>query len=456
MESINPATGELIERFDAHKGADVEVILARADRAWHGWRLESVGHRAEVLRRAAEILRDRVDGYAALMTREMGKPIVQAKAETEKCAWVCDYYADHAEEFLAGRTVATGEHVSGVRYDPLGPVLAVMPWNFPFWQVFRFAAPALAAGNTALLKHAPNVARCALTIEEIFREAGAPEGVFSALLVETEAVAGVIADRRVRAVTLTGSDRAGRAVASQAGKALKKSVLELGGNDPFIVLADANVERAAEVGASARLMNNGQSCIAAKRFVLEKPIAEEFVEHFGRALRAAKVGDPADPETALGPVARWDLRGHLHAQVRALAEQGAAIEFGGEIPQGPGWYYPATLIAGVNMEMPAADEEIFGPVAVVLVAEDEKHAVEIANATRFGLGASLWTCDLDRARALIPRIEAGSVFVNGLVKSDPALPFGGIKDSGYGRELSAEGLREFVNCKTYWYTDSET
>ncbi|HPM77879.1 MAG TPA: NAD-dependent succinate-semialdehyde dehydrogenase [bacterium] len=449
---INPATGELLAQFEEHTPAQVEGTLNAARDAFHAWRETSFAARADVVRRAAALLREQVKAHALLMTREMGKPIGQARAEVEKCAWVCDYYAEHAERFLAPRQIVTDAQYSGVRYDPFGPVLAVMPWNFPFWQVFRFAAPALMAGNVCLLKHASNVPQCALAIERLWREAGLPAGAFATLLIGGARVGALIADRRVAAVTLTGSEAAGRAVGGAAGKALKKTVLELGGNDPFIVLADADLPRAAEIGAAARLLNSGQSCIAAKRFIVLDAVYDKFLALFAERLRARTVGDPQDEATAVGPLARADLREELHAQVEALRTQGAHLAFGGEIPEGKGYYYPITLLTEARMDMPAADAEIFGPVAVVYRAADEDDAVRLANATRFGLGASVWTRDRTRAERLCARLEAGGVFVNGLTKSDPALPFGGVKESGYGRELSAEGIREFVNVKTVWLT----
>ncbi len=447
---INPATGGLIEQFEEHTPAAVDQALNAARDAFDDWRETTFVARAAVVRRAAMLLREQANAYALLMTLEMGKPIGQARAEVEKCAWVCEYYAEHAERFLAPRRIDTDAQYSGVRYDPLGPVLAIMPWNFPFWQVFRFAAPALMAGNVCLLKHASNVPQCALTIERLWCEAGLPIGAFATLLIGGARVDALIADRRVAAVTLTGSEAAGRAVGGAAGKALKKSVLELGGNDPFIVLADADLPRAAEAAATARLLNSGQSCIAAKRFIVEEAVYDEFLKLFAERLQARTVGDPQNETTAVGPLARADLREEVQAQVDALRAQGAHLAFGGAIPDGKGYFYPITLLTDACMDMPAADAEIFGPVAVVFRAADEDEAVRLANATRFGLGASVWTSDRIQAERLCARIEAGSVFVNGLTKSDPALPFGGVKESGYGRELSAEGLREFVNVKTVW------
>jgi len=384
------------------------------------------------------------------MTLEMGKPIVQGEAEVDKCAWACEYYADHAEAFLAEQPRETEASRSYVRFDPLGPVLAVMPWNFPFWQVFRFAAPALMAGNAGVLKHASNVPRSALAIEEVFREAGFPRGLFSTVLVGSSAVAGLIADPRIVAVTLTGSELAGSKVAEQAGHALKKTVLELGGSDPFIVLADADIGAAARTAADARLINSGQSCIAAKRFIVVEPVADQFLDRFLDELRSRRMGDPLVRGTQVGPQARIDLRDLLHEQVAESVKRGAKLLLGGEVPAGKGAFYPPTLLAAVDKGMPAFDEETFGPVAAVIRAKDEADAVRLANDSTFGLGASLWTEDRVRAERLAAQIEAGSVFVNGVVKSDPRLPFGGIKRSGYGRELSEYGIREFVNVKSVW------
>jgi len=384
------------------------------------------------------------------MTLEMGKPIVQGEAEVDKCAWACEYYADHAEAFLAEQPRETQASRSYVRFDPLGPVLAVMPWNFPFWQVFRFAAPALMAGNAGILKHASNVPRSALAIQEVFREAGFPRGLFSTVLVGSSAVAGLIADPRIVAVTLTGSELAGSKVAEQAGHALKKTVLELGGSDPFIVLADADIGAAARTAADARLINSGQSCIAAKRFIVVEPVADQFLDRFLDELRSRRMGDPLERGTQVGPQARIDLRDLLHEQVAESVKRGAKLLLGGEVPAGKGAFYPPTLLAAVDKGMPAFDEETFGPVAAVIRAKDEADAVRLANDSVFGLGASLWTQDRARAERMAAQIEAGSVFVNGLVKSDPRLPFGGIKRSGYGRELSEYGIREFVNIKSVW------
>ncbi len=402
------------------------------------------------MREAAQILRTRRAEYARTMTTEMGKPIVQAEAEVDKCAWVCEYYADHAEAFLAEQPRETQASRSYVRFDPLGPVLAVMPWNFPFWQVFRFAAPALMAGNAGILKHASNVPRSALAMEEVFREAGFPRGLFSTVLVGPSAVAGLIADPRIVAVTLTGSELAGSKVAEQAGYALKKTVLELGGSGPFIVLADADIGAAARTAADARLINSGQSCIAAKRFIVGEPVADQLLERYLHELSSRRMGDPLARETQVGPQARVDLGDSLHQQIAESVKRGAKLLLGGEVPARKGAFYPPTLLAAVDKGMPAFDEETFGPVAAVIRAKDEADAVRLANDSAFGLGASLCTQDRVRAERMAAQIEAGAVFVNSLVTSDPRLPFGGIKRSGYGRELSEYGIREFVNIKSVW------
>jgi len=450
IQSVNPWNGEILETFTETAGAELERMLARAQAAFLEWRDVPFARRAERMRKAAAVLRARKADDARTMALEMGKPVAQGEAEVEKCAWVCEYYAQHAEAFLAEQPRETDASRSYVRFDPLGVVLAVMPWNFPFWQVFRFAAPALMAGNAAVLKHASNVPRCALSIAEVFRDAGFPPGLFSTALVGSGPVAGLIADPRVAAVTLTGSDHAGRKVAEQAGRELKKTVLELGGSDPFIVLDDADVATAARVAADARLVNSGQSCIAAKRFIAVESVAGEFVKRFADALRARRVGDPLSRETEVGPQARVDLRDALHAQVTESIKRGAQLVLGGQVPPGKGALYPPTLLAAVDPGMPAFDEETFGPVAAMIRAKDEADAIRLANESPFGLGASLWTRDRGRAERLAARIEAGAVFVNGLVKSDPRLPFGGIKRSGYGRELSEYGIREFVNIKSVW------
>jgi len=450
FQSVNPATGEVLETFEETAPAAIDDILERADVASREWRRRPVTERAERLRAAGRVLRERKDEYARTMALEMGKPLAQGVGEVEKCAWVCDFYAEHGATLLADEPRPSDATRSYVRFEALGPVLAIMPWNFPFWQVFRFAAPALVAGNAGILKHAPNVPRCAVEIETVFHDAGFPDGLFRAVFLSNEGAGRVIADGRVRAVTLTGSDRAGSQVAEQAGRHLKKTVLELGGSDPFIVLDDADLERAAATAAEARLINSGQSCIAAKRFIVVDHVADAFLERFTTAMRAWKVGDPLDPATQVGPQARLDLREKLHSQVQESVKRGAQVILGGQLPVGRGAFYPPTVLVAVEPGMPVFDQETFGPVAAVIRAKNEVDAIRVANASAYGLGAAVWTRDAQRGERVAREIEAGSVFVNGLVKSDPRLPFGGVKRSGYGRELSKEGLREFVNVKTVW------
>jgi succinate-semialdehyde dehydrogenase/glutarate-semialdehyde dehydrogenase len=450
MKAINPATGETIQDHVEHDDTEVARRLEAAERAFATWRRRSFAERASIMRAAAQELRARLAHYARLMTLEMGKPIVAAEAEVEKCAGCLEFFAEHAERFLAPETIASDAGSSFVRHEPIGPVLALMPWNFPFWQVIRFAAPTLMAGNVGLLKHAANVPGCALAIEELLARAGAPTGVMTTLMIGSRAVAPVIAHPTVRAVTLTGSEAAGKAVAAAAGAALKKTVLELGGSDPFIVLADANLVEVAPAAAKARTINSGQSCIAAKRFIVEEPIAREFEVALSQAMEKLRVGDPMERATEVGPIARADLRDELHDQVERSRRAGARMLTGGKPLPGRGFYYLPTVLAQVTPGMPAFDEETFGPVAAVVRARNADECVALANRSRFGLGASIWTRDARRGEQLAAGIEAGQVFVNGIVKSDPRLPFGGVKDSGYGRELSRPGILEFVNIKTYW------
>lgn len=448
--SVNPATGQELARFEPHTPDAVEAALANAAQAQRQWARVPVTQRVELLRRMATALRAGKERYGRLITLEMGKPLPEAEAEVEKCAWNCDFYADKAPDFLADEVTESNASESAVVFDPLGVVLAIMPWNYPFWQFFRFAAPAFAAGNGAILKHANNVPQCALAIEEVMREAGCPEGLFRTLLIDSGAVAGLIADDRIAAVTLTGSTEVGMIVAAQAGRALKKQVLELGGSDPFIVLADADIDAAAAMAVKARFINVGQSCINAKRFIVEEAVADRFVEAFCAGVARLKMGDPLERDTNIGPMARANLRDTLHDQVERSVAAGAVLKAGGTPVDGPGFFYPATVLDHVGPDMAAACEETFGPVAAVIRVADAEAAIARANAIEFGLGAALWTSDVARGKALARRIEAGAVFVNGMTASDPRLPFGGIKKSGYGRELGVYGIREFVNIKTLW------
>lgn len=448
--SIDPTTGHLVTERPEASSAEVEAALTSVARAYRGWSAEPLAHRADALRRIASRLRARASSDAQTMVEEMGKPLTQALAEIEKCAWSCAYAADQAEAWLAPEIVPTEARRSVVRHDPLGPILAIMPWNFPFWQVFRVGASALVAGDTILLKHAPNVPRCAEAIVAICREAGLPDGVVTNMFARVDQVEGILADRRIAAVTLTGSARAGRAVASLAGKHLKPSVLELGGSDPFLVLEDADLDLAAEVGAKARLQNNGQSCIAAKRFIVVEAVARAFEARLRARLERVALGDPRDPATELGPMARADLRDELADQVARSVAKGGRLVLGGQVPRRDGWWYPATLVVEAGPGMPAWDDETFGPAAAMTVVRNDDEAVAVANANPYGLGAAVWTEDVDRGERLAARLEAGSVFVNDLVRSDARLPVGGVKDSGWGRELGREGMRQLTNTKTVW------
>ncbi len=451
IRAINPANGDVIATYDEMAPAAVGGIIEEVHEAFLGWRRASFAERAAPMRRAAAILRDNAGEYARLMALEMGKPVREGVAEVRKCATVCDFYAENAERFLAPETIATEARKSFIAFNPLGVVLAVMPWNFPFWQVFRFAAPGLMAGNAAVLKHASNVPGSALAIEDIFRKAGFPPNLLRTLMIGSGQVEAVIENPLVRAVTLTGSGPAGRAVARKAGEMLKKTVLELGGSDPYLILEDADLELAATVSARGRLINGGQSCIAAKRFIAVEKIRPSFEELFVEKMRATKMGDPLREDTQIGPQARHDLRDALHRQVEASIAKGASCLLGGAIPDDRGAYYPPTVLTEVREGMPAYEEELFGPVAAIIPVEDEEEAIAAANDSAFGLGGAVLTRDLARGeRIAAERIESGCVFVNEFVRSDPRLPFGGVKESGYGRELSAYGIKEFVNIKTVY------
>jgi succinate-semialdehyde dehydrogenase / glutarate-semialdehyde dehydrogenase len=450
IQTINPTTGEVLETFEPFNQNQINEALGQAHQAYLKWRTATFAERAKHLHSVASYLRDHKTELAQLAVLEMGKTITEAAAEVEKCAWNCDYFAENAGRFLADEKVATNATESYIAFRPLGVVLAVMPWNFPYWQVFRFAAPALMAGNTAVLKHASNVSGVALKIERIFQEAGLPRGVLRTVLVPGSETRKLIADPRIAAVTLTGSEAAGVEVAANSGHVLKKTVLELGGSDAFIVLADADLDQAAQVGITARFQNNGQSCIAAKRFIVVDAVAEAFERKFVDAASKLRVGDPLDFETQVGPVARDDLREALDRQVRDSVKMGARVLIGGKPLEGKGYFYAPTIISGVTPEMPMFREETFGPAAAVIHARNAEHAIELANDSEFGLSCNLWTRNIEQARELAARIEAGGCFINGMTASDPRLPFGGVKHSGYGRELSSFGIQEFVNVQTVW------
>lgn len=451
MESVNPATGEVIASYDNMKNQEIEAIAQQANEAQSKWRKRSFDKRAALLRKAADLLESNKEEYAELMAREMGKPLPQGISESEKCAWVCSYYADHAETFLENELIESDADKSYITYNPLGTVLAIMPWNFPFWQLFRFAAPALMAGNAAILKHASNVSGCALAIEELLHDAGIPEPLFRTILADRDQVKSLIQNEHIAAVTLTGSTGAGMSVASTAGSEIKKSVLELGGSDPYLILADADIEKAAETCVTSRLINSGQSCIAAKRFIVVEDNYDLFIENIRKLMKGKRIGDPFEEDTDVGPMAREDLRDELQDQVQKSIEAGANCVLGGQIPDRKGSYYPPTILTEVTEGMPAYEEEFFGPVASVIKVKNEQEAIRVANDSDFGLGAAVFSRDADRAeRIAAEELEAGCCFVNAFVKSDPRLPFGGIKQSGYGRELSHLGIREFVNTKTVY------
>ncbi|MBX0325984.1 NAD-dependent succinate-semialdehyde dehydrogenase [Halomicroarcula sp. F13] len=451
FETTNPATGERIDTYQPHDEATVDAALDDATTTFESWRDRSIEARQELAAELASVLRARTDKYAQMMADEMGKPVDQGVGEVEKCAWLCEHYAERGGEYLQDERIGTEPNAETyVAYEPLGPVLAVMPWNFPFWQVFRFAVPALTAGNVALLKHSPTTFGCAEAIETVFRDAGYPESAFQSLRVEADRVESIIADDRVRAVTLTGSTRAGRAVAEAAGRNIKKTVLELGGSDPYVVLDDADLDDAVETAVTARTQNGGQSCIAAKRLLVHTDVYDEFTDRFVEEMTALTVGDPTDDETDVGPQAREDLLEGLDEQVQASVDAGATLQCGGDPLDGDGFYYPPTVLTDVPEDCPARTEELFGPVATVVEVEDEADAIALANDTNYGLSSSVWTEDRERGRRVAEQIEAGAAFVNEMSKSDPRLPFGGVKDSGYGSELSHHGIREFTNAKTYW------
>jgi succinate-semialdehyde dehydrogenase/glutarate-semialdehyde dehydrogenase len=450
LVSIDPATGRRLKSYDIFAPRQIEASLARAQSAFLGWRELSPAGRARHLRALARTLRAQAGDLASLAAAEMGKPVAQGRAELEKSALTCEFYARHGGAWLADERPPDSPPQARVAFEPLGVVLAIMPWNFPFWQVVRAAAPILMAGNTLLLKHASNVTGCALALQDLFTDAGFPRGVMQTLLVTSKQIPALIADDRVRGVTLTGSTAAGQSVAALAGAAMKPGVFELGGSDPYLVLADADLDHAAEICAQARLFNSGQSCVCAKRFVVIEAVRRDFEKKLAARLAARPVGHPEDPTTAVGPLARGDLRRDLQAQVTASVRRGARVLLGGSIPSGEGFYYPPSVLSGVRRGMPAYDEELFGPVAAVISVRDEEQAVAVANDSIYGLGAGIFTRDRRRGRELAGRLESGQVFINEAVHSDPTLPFGGVKQSGYGRELALWGLRSFVNTKTIW------
>jgi succinate-semialdehyde dehydrogenase/glutarate-semialdehyde dehydrogenase len=452
--SVNPANGKPLKKYRAHTPKQVEQKIAHTHKAWLNWKGTGDDERSRLLTNMAGILQSRKKEFAILMAQEMGKPIAQGVAEIEKCAAVCQYYAANAATFLKDQLIETEASKSFVSFQPIGVVLAIMPWNFPFWQVFRFLAPALAAGNCGVLKHASNVPGCALAIEEVVQQAGFPENVFQALLVNSSIVEKIIENPLIQAVTITGSTNAGKQVAQKAGSLVKKTVLELGGSDAYIILEDADLEKAAQASVSSRIINSGQSCIAAKRFIVVKSVQKKFTGLFLNKMKLKKMGDPLNAATDIGPQARADLRNELHEQVKRSIKKGAKCILGGEIPKGKSAYYPATILTKVKPGMPAYNEELFGPVAAIIVAKDEVDAIRIANDSSFGLGAAVFTKDKERGEKIAAtQLQSGSCFVNAMVKSDPRLPFGGIKQSGYGRELGLFGIHEFVNIKTVYVSD---
>ena len=450
IRSINPATEETLGSYRLHNEEQVDKALREASRAYDSWKTESFAKRATLMKKAGAYIRQNNYRFASLMTTEMGKPIAESEAEAEKCSWNCEYYAENAERFLRNEPRESNATESFIQYNPLGVLLAIMPWNYPFWQVFRFAAPALMAGNTVVLKHASNVPQCALAIEEIFKESGFPSGTFQTLLVPGSGVSKLLGHPVIAAATLTGSEEAGCQVAARAGEVLKKTVMELGGSDPFIVLADADIKEAVETGVRARYQNAGQSCIAAKRFIVVDRVFDEYAERFIKAAGDLKVGDPMDRSTQIGPLARAEFLCDLEHQVRESCNKGACIALGGGRRKGKGYFFEPTVLTEVRPDMPAGREELFGPVAAMIRAQNAEEAIQIANQTPFGLGSNLWTADIEQGKQLARRIEAGQVFINGMVASDPRLPFGGVKRSGYGRELSELGIREFTNIQTVW------
>ncbi|MFN3997147.1 NAD-dependent succinate-semialdehyde dehydrogenase [Algoriphagus sp.] len=451
IQSLNPWTGKVLKEFSTLSPKEIEVKTAESAKTFQAWKNVPIAERSELMKKAGEILRQNKEEYARLITLEMGKIIRESRAEIEKCAWACDFYAENAEEFLAPEKISLPDGKKAkIIHQPLGAILAVMPWNFPFWQVFRFAAPTLMAGNVGILKHASNVPQCALAIESIFRKAGFPEGVFQSFLIDTDATLALLEDDRIKAVSLTGSEKAGAAVASAAGKNIKKALLELGGSDPFIVLADADIAKAAETAVKARMVNFGQSCIAGKRFIIEESVYDVFLEKFKENLSQLKFGDPMKEDSDYACMARPDLAEELYEQAQKSVKKGAGILVGGQKPKEGSAEFTPTILTDIPKNSPAFSEELFGPVATIFKVKNAAEAIEVANATEFGLGASIWTSDLTRGEALTAEIESGAVFLNAIVASQPALPFGGIKKSGFGRELGRMGILEFVNSKTVY------